>query len=219
MQKVLVKDFNLVNAQLDRNYTRTRVIRKNYRNSRQILLAADSLIRKYGDIVSKEDEYFELLKPEFAIWETAKPIALRSTDVIGAAWRTAQDWILEGENQPWTVCLATPNLDVLPISKIMERTPSNLKSAELTGDYVEQPDTVSIGTLADVKGLEFGPIIIVGCSNGTLPDRTIPKGEHWRDAMRLYVAMTRGRDQVVITYQGKPSMFLQAMKEHLLWQE
>ena len=42
--------------------------------------------------------------------------------------------------------------------------------------------------------------------------------EAWRHALRLYVAMTRGRDQVALIYSGEPSKFLEVMREDLEWQ-
>lgn len=98
VQKVLVKDFNLGNAALDRNYVRTRTIRKNYRNSRQILEAADALIQKYGELAAKADDSIERLKPELAIRETARPIALKANHAIEAAWQTARNWVVDAES-------------------------------------------------------------------------------------------------------------------------
>ena len=43
--------------------------------------------------------------------------------------------------------------------------------------------------------------------------------EQWREALRLYVAMTRGRDQVLFTYRDKPSEFLLSMKEFITWND
>jgi superfamily I DNA/RNA helicase len=217
VQKVMVKDFNLGNAALDRNYVRTRTIKKNYRNSKQILVAADALIKAYAELAAKSDDSIERLEPELAVRETAKPIALKSNFPIEAAWEIARDWIVEGQNHAWSVCLVSANPAILPVSRILAKCPDQLKAAELTGKYIEHQDTISVGALSDVKGLEFSLVVVVDCSKAAIPNHQIPEGEHWRDAMRFYVAMTRGRDQVVMTYSGEPSEFLLVMKEHLLW--
>jgi len=219
VQKVMVKDFNLPNANLDRNYVRTRTIRKNYRNSKQILMAADVLMRTYAALASKSDDSVERLEPDLAVRETAKPIAMRSNYPIEAAWEAARDWIIEGQNRPWSVCLVSANPGMVPLKRILAKCPDTLKAGELTGTYIENTDTVSVGALTDVKGLEFSLVVIVGCSQDVIPSHQIPEGEYWRDAMRLYVAMTRGRDQVVMTYCGEPSEFLNVMREHLLWDQ
>ena len=111
------------------------------------------------------------------------------------------------------------NTNNYPLEHIIQKKPSRLSAAILSGDYAEQKDNVSIATLSDVKGFEFSLIIIVGCSDAILPDPRIPEDEKWRDALRLYVAMTRGRDQVVLSYENKPSKFLESMKEYLRWEE
>jgi len=48
---------------------------------------------------------------------------------------------------------------------------------------------------------------------GEFPPKGVPDGEAWREALRLYVAMTRGRDEVCLVYQGKPSPFITAMND------
>ncbi len=219
LQKVFVKDFNLGNALLDRNYVSTRTIKKNYRNSRQILRAADLLITKYSILASKSDDTVERLEPELAVRETAMPIALKSNRMIEAAWETARHWIVDGETPPWSVCLVTANADEISVLDILQRCPEMLKPAVLTGDYLEQREIVSVGTLSDVKGLEFSLIVLVGCSSKVIPSPQLPSEEQWRDALRFYVAMTRGRDQVVMTYEGQPSEFLETMRPELLWKE
>jgi hypothetical protein len=47
----------------------------------------------------------------------------------------------------------------------------------------------------------------------------VAEEERWRDALRLYVAITRARDQVFLVYTGDPSEFLLRMKDQILWQE
>jgi superfamily I DNA/RNA helicase len=219
IQKVLVKDFNLAAACLDRNYVTARTIRKNYRNSRQILHAASILARKYGDEAARSDVSFEVLDPELAERETAMPIALKSNHAIEAAWKVAMEWLSDKGCARWNVCLASANPALVPLRQIVDKAPDGVLAAILTGDYGERKHTVSVGYLADVKGFEFSLIVVVGCSRDVLPSPGLPTGERWRDALRLYVAMTRGRDQVVLTYEDEPSEFLLAMTTALRWDE
>ena len=78
---------------------------------------------------------------------------------------------------------------------------------------------MTVGGIADVKGFEFAMIIIVGCGAKLLPPTNGCSEEAWRHALRLYVAMTRGRDQVALIYSGEPSKFLDVMRQDLEWQE
>jgi superfamily I DNA/RNA helicase len=218
VQKVLVKDFNLGVALLDRNYVRTKEIKKNYRNSRQILTAAHALIESYKSSATATDKSIEILNPEYAVRETAKPVAIQTNHQIEAAWQIADEWITQAELPAWSVCLVTCDVNKLPIKDIIAKRPKHINAAQLSGDYSEEQKTVSVGYLSDVKGLEFSVIIIVGATSKLVPAWGIPKNEQWRDALRFYVAMTRGRDQVVMTYENEPSAFLTRMSEHLNWQ-
>lgn len=219
VQKVLVKDFNLGNALLDRNYTRTRTIAKNYRNSRQILLAAHSLVKHYGEVAARSDQSIEVLDPELAVRETAPPLAIKAANILDVAWDTAIQWVKEGGRQPWSVCLASANPDLVSPAEILKSRPADVLAERLGGDYILNRDRMVVGTLSEVKGFEFSLIVIVGCDADKVPDPAIPADEQWRDALRFYVAMTRGRDQVVAIYRDRPSEFLEKMREHLVWKD
>jgi len=219
VQKVMVKDFDLPAASLDRNYVRTRTITKNYRNSRQILQAAHALVKHYGEMAAAHDHTIEVLDPELAVRETAPPLAVKAQAPIDAAWKIAQDWVAEGSREAWSVCVVSANPGILSPAQILEQRPVAVEAERLSGDYILRRKKMVVGTLPEVKGFEFSLIVIVGCDRQALPDRSIPAEEHWREALRLYVAMTRGRDQVVLVYRDEPSAFLMQMTEYLAWQE
>ena len=138
---------------------------------------------------------------------------------IDAAWKIAAEWVAGGEREAWSVCIVSANPSSLPPSRILAERPASVAAERLSGDYILHRGSMVVGTLPEVKGFEFSLIIIVGCDRKTLPDQTVPEEEQWREALRLYVAMTRGKDQVVMVYNGAPSPFLLQMKEFLAWQE
>jgi superfamily I DNA/RNA helicase len=215
VQKVMVKDFTLSAANLDRTQTRSRVITKNYRNSRQILEAAHAMVSHYGELASKTGEAIEVLNPEFAVRETAPPRCIAADHPLDVAWRSAIDW-LDGETRkPWSVCLVSANPHAITPETILHARPQGVSANRLSGDYILEPESMVVGTLAEVKGFEFSLILIVGCDASFLPDPRLPEDERWRDALRLYVAMTRGRDQVVLIHSGAPSPFIDLMRGHL----
>ena len=78
---------------------------------------------------------------------------------------------------------------------------------------------MTVSTMSDIKGFEFSMVIVIGCGASSLPSPGTPRKEGWRDALRLYVAMTRARDEVRLLYSGESSEFLTTMNEHLLWEE
>ena len=219
VQKVLVKDFDLPKAYLGKGDVKKEDIKKNYRNSRQILEAANELAQKYSKNVARSDSEFEILDPEFAVRQTAMPIAIRCLDPIIEAWNQVSTWLESDDIDPCSVCLVSANLKSYPLREIANACPDHLVAKILDGDYMQSKDSVSVSTLSDVKGFEFGMVIIVGACEDSIPDLTYPKEEQWREALRLYVAMTRGRDQVVFTYRNKPSEFLLSMNDFLKWSE
>jgi hypothetical protein len=80
-----------------------------------------------------------------------------------------------------------------------------------------QPRAVFLSALETVKGFEFSLVILSECNADVIPNPALPDEEYWRDARRLYVAMTRARDELVLTYTGEPSQFLQGCGETLQW--
>jgi len=223
VQRILVKDlrlgavgFDIINSSWER-------IKKNYRNSKQILKAASKLANHFGEVARRQGMDIELLDPELAERETAKPlaIAVAETEEIMAAYQLARECLSGGTAKPWAICIATAAPDEIPVKRILESKPADFPVQVdcLTGDYTRNRDTMTVGSVADVKGFEFSMVIVVGCGERLLPPTDGCPEEAWRHALRLYVAMTRGRDQVALTYAGRPSKLLEVMRENLEWQE
>lgn len=223
VQRVMVKSFEPTKAGLGAHDTVRRTIKKNYRNSRQILLAASNLSKVYGHQAEELGEQIDYLDPELAVRETAWPLAIETApeSQIQDAWRFARECLETSNRKAWSICIVTACEESYPIKKILTEKPHNfpVRASRLTGDYTRNQDTMTVGSMADVKGFEFSMVIIVGCEAATLPNPGAPKDEAWRDALRLYVAMTRARDEIKLLYSGEPSEFLNRMNEHIYWQE
>jgi len=82
--------------------------------------------------------------------------------------------------------------------------PVNPKRSE-AGSY-----GASLMTIHLAKGLEFDAVFIVGCSEGLLPHgRSLDDEERMEEERRLmYVAMTRARKQLYISFYDVPSRFI-----------
>jgi len=223
VQRILVKDLRLGAVGLDIIGSSWERIKKNYRNSKQILKAASRLANVYGEEAKRQRVEIEVLDPELAERETSKPLAIVVPEggEVAAAYELARECLAVGSAIPWAICIATAAPEEIPIKKILESRPADfpVQVDPLTGDYTRNRDTMTVGTIADVKGVEFAMIIIVGCGAKVLPPTDGCAEEAWRHALRLYVAMTRGRDQVALLYSGEPSKFLGVMREDLEWQE
>ena len=79
-------------------------------------------------------------------------------------------------------------------------------------------NAVAVGTMHRMKGLEFRCVLVAGVSEGVVPlpnavrAADIDKQAHALDLLRerslLFVACTRAREDLVITWNGEPSPFL-----------
>ncbi|MFA6286974.1 MAG: UvrD-helicase domain-containing protein [Opitutaceae bacterium] len=209
-QKIYTKDFDLPQAGLGPGHRVNRSILKNYRNSRQILEAAHLLLESYANEATAKHEGVTVLKPEYAQRDGARPFVCETNDPLRAAWSLAGEWLASGY-PGFSICIATANPDVISVRKIRETAPPGIATSRLTGDYQMRADVVVVSDIYNIKGFEFSLIIIVGMGAGEFPPKGVPAGEIWREALRLYVAMTRGRDEVCLVHTGEPSPFLTAM--------
>lgn len=223
VQRVMVKDFRLGAVGLDSFSATWEKITKNFRNSKQILATASLLANEYVGLARELGEEVELLDPELAVRETSYPIAERCgpQNEIARAWEYARECVDTNHATPWSICIVTASPEVYTTKDIERVCPKDfpVKVGQISGDYIERRDTLSIGTMADVKGFEFSLVLIVGCGVDNLPSKGTCQKEEWREALRLYVAMTRARDEVRLFYSGDPSPFLMVMSEGLLWDE
>jgi superfamily I DNA/RNA helicase len=79
-------------------------------------------------------------------------------------------------------------------------------------------DAVRVGTMHGMKGLEFQAVAVIGVSDGIVPapsaltDAAEDPVAHAQDLQRerclLFVALTRARDHLYISYSNSPSTFL-----------
>lgn len=92
-------------------------------------------------------------------------------------------------------------------------------STRLLAKSTSRTDAVSIGTMHRMKGLEFRALAVVGVSAKYVPLGAAVASEeddpqkHASDLLRerslLFVACTRAREQLAVTWHGEPSQFLQ----------
>ena len=160
--------------------------------------------------MTAKHEGVTVLKPEYAQRDGARPFVCATNDQLQAVWALAGEWLASGY-PAFSVCIATANPDVVSVRQISDAAPVGIKTSRLTGDYLQRTDIVVVSDIYNIKGFEFSLIVIVGLGDGEFPPKGVPVGETWREALRLYVAMTRGRDEVCLVHQGTPSPFIRAM--------
>lgn len=219
VQKILVKRQSLQDAGLVQGPAIKKSILKNYRNSKQVLRAASRLANHYGAMANSQDEEIEVLDPELAQRDSNPPIILKTDEQITKAWEIALECTQGNKTEPWTVCIATASPQKLSISEILAHRPVNLAARSLSGNCILHPEEVVVGTISQLKGFEFRLVLIIGCDADDFPEIGVPPNEVWRDALRLYVAMTRGRDQVYLIHGENRSEFISVFDDTVVYRE
>ncbi|MER6827003.1 UvrD-helicase domain-containing protein [Streptosporangium sp. NPDC000563] len=95
---------------------------------------------------------------------------------------------------------------------------AGIKAAAIGSDGPKLYDAIHVGTMHRFKGLEYQRMILVGVAEGLLPSRHISpyresdplryRRELQRARSLLFVAATRARDTLVISWHGQKSRFL-----------
>lgn len=155
VQRILVKRLTLSDAGFDTGAAAHRSIKKNYRNSRQILRAASRLANHYGSMAGAQGEEIDVLDPELAQRETNPPIVLKTDEQIVKAWEIALECTADQKAEPWTVCIATAAPNKVSVEQILGARPETLAARKLSGDCILHPDEIVVGTISDLKGLSF----------------------------------------------------------------
>ena len=98
-----------------------------------------------------------------------------------------------------------------------------IPATTLGADGPRKPDAVHVGTLHRFKGLEYQHMLVAGVSAGLIPDARIAdhvdldpvryERELKQARSLLFVAATRARDDLTITWHGTPSPFLPSAQQ------
>jgi superfamily I DNA/RNA helicase len=116
------------------------------------------------------------------------------------------------------VCVPTNDMADEVVTRLARR---GVMAAKITGDGARGVEGVHVGTMYRFKGLEYRCMIIAGVSEGLVPRSAVDTWErtdrlrHRRELQRarslLFVAATRARDALAISWNGRPSRFLRPL--------
>lgn len=197
------------------------ILRRNYRNTQQILRAAYAMVEnmRFNDL-DENDTVAE--PPEYSPREGALPL------IKGFSYPEDEvSWVKqEIERLTRQQGFGPGDFAILyrwrsPYKGIIHEVFSG-QTIEITKDYVTYfAPLVKHTTFDSAKGLEFKIVFLVGVTDGIM----VPKDD-WslkdvaleeylaRERSRLFVAMTRARDLLYITYsRGQISRFLNGVPE------
>jgi superfamily I DNA/RNA helicase/mRNA-degrading endonuclease RelE of RelBE toxin-antitoxin system len=181
-----------------------------YRSTHEILTAASRVLGTgswddMDDGTDSLDGYRSVLRgpqPEFRAY---------------GSWAEELDGILR-QVREWTSDDASIAVSV-PTKKQVDQVEGYLRdhgvaAGSIGPDGPRLHDGVHVGTLQRFKGLEYQQMILAGITDATIPGQHLSDdpARQQRELMRarslLFVAATRARDALVISWNGQPSRFL-----------
>jgi superfamily I DNA/RNA helicase/mRNA-degrading endonuclease YafQ of YafQ-DinJ toxin-antitoxin module len=206
---------------------RTAILRKNFRNTRQIAEAAAHLLA-HNTLMRSSNEYVD---PEWTQHQGAFPIVIRA----GGAYNQVElmrDLILD------LVADQTFRLSdfavLCPTNALCEQCKGELDRAGLRTVYHRDSDfdlleeRVKILTIHSAKGLEFPVVFLLGLTSGTLPSTQGLRNAEPEEAQLFieqqrticYVGMTRAAEALyLLTVKGLESRFISELGDKVVqWQ-
>jgi superfamily I DNA/RNA helicase len=214
-QTIYKKGFSLKQAGISIS-SRSFSFKKNYRNTKQILKAAFSLIEKYEFADVDEDNIQKPINPELALRNGTLPSIIKAYSKHEECEYIANDIVKSiNSNDQLLGSICVIGLTQAHRNSIKERLESlNVRVCELRDDVISN-DLVKISTIESAKGHEFSVVYIMGLIEGVMPKQT---ESITLEASRMYVAMTRACDSLFITYSmnnyDKPSQLLLNIQDH-----
>ncbi|MGA9309336.1 MAG: 3'-5' exonuclease [Pseudonocardiaceae bacterium] len=194
---------------------RSRRLTLNYRTSRQNLAFALRVIgdQKVVDLDGDEDT----VAGYHSAFTGPAPIAKgfsNEADELRFLVETVRDWLDQGVAASAIAVLArrSPEQDRARLALQDGGVAVELLPKEGTGNTA----AVKIASMHRAKGTEFSRVVVIGAEAGVVPldwaFEIQPESEHAtvraRERSLFYVACSRARDELIITWSGAPSPFL-----------
>ncbi len=219
-QKVYPKHHYATRAGFDFTGCAT-TLRRNYRNTRSILQAAWCIAQAYPP---KSEEKVDITDPELSTHPGGRPVVLR----IASADHVRRIQEIVGQRRQSRVAIVSECDELLASIQAHFKaegiqTYELWRNADLDRCRQQEGDPLTAGVVLSrmeaVKGFEFDTVIAAHLSQDIIPRRGTPEEEYWRDAAIVYSALTRARDELIITYENEPSVFLTAMHDKVDMEE
>nr|WP_051886941.1 3'-5' exonuclease [Streptomyces hygroscopicus] len=200
-----------------------------YRTTQEILDQAAKVVRgaTYDDLddgTDNLDGYHSLLHgpaPEYVacadwtdeITQLAEALKQWRADIT----QSAEDGTVRDPSGTMAVCVADGEMAGRVAADLEMK--HGITTATLTKDGPQGGGEVHIGTMHRFKGLEYQKLAVIGASDGVLPRAALIEKYETADPNRyerelkksrnqLFVATTRARDALRISWHGRPSPFL-----------
>ncbi|GAA1038386.1 UvrD-helicase domain-containing protein [Streptomyces murinus] len=192
----------------------------NYRTTREILGSAHGLV--HGETFDDLDDGADTLDGYRSVLTGLAPQYWRAPD-----WETEMRAVAtllkerhERYGTPYSaMAVSVPDkAAVTQLAYTLACEPFLIPASEIGREGPRDTDTVRIGTMHRFKGLEFQRVFLAGISDGLVPHQRIEtfrlsnpdryRQEEQRARSLLFVAATRARDELVVSWHGHSSRYL-----------
>jgi superfamily I DNA/RNA helicase len=216
-QKVYVKQNNSVRAGFSFQ-GRAGILRKNFRNTREILIAALNLPVQFPPR-NDDETWSRIYDPELSVYHGRRPVVFEcrletQIQLIREVLNKRRDQQLavlsERDDLLAQMGVEAVRLEV-PYVEYLRNEDLDLWNARAEKSSAR----LALARLEAIKGFEFDTVIVSDLSEGTFPKYGTPRDEYWRQAAILYAALTRARDDLIITFVGRPSPLLVTMLDDM----
>ncbi|WP_067655973.1 3'-5' exonuclease [Nocardia harenae] len=194
---------------------RSRRLTLNYRTTAQNLAFAVGVLSgaEYHDLEEGKETAHDYRsartgpKPEFLPCDSA-------ADELEAVASRINEWLDDPAVEPSTIAVLTRGLG--DRGQLVRALAERGVSARVLDDSPALPGHVQVLTMHRAKGMEFSRVILAGIDEAHVPAKAglggVPAEEvneaRLRERSLLYVAASRARDQVVVTWSGRRSELL-----------
>ncbi|MFL9895899.1 UvrD-helicase domain-containing protein, partial [Paraburkholderia sp. RL17-381-BIF-C] len=209
-QTVHTKYSDFKTAEIDLPSARWIRLNQNYRNSRQILAAAYTVLTRSFDTIPAGTIDLEITPPEFANFTSSNPLLLSASSVheeLAMAMSYVTDRL--GETDIKKACIAICGYSQAAIEELAR----GLTLPVLCGSTDLSAGALFLSDLDQTKGFEFDVMIVLNCTDRVIPHPELPANESFRELSRLYVALTRAKTELIVSYSGHMSRFVSVAKD------
>ena len=194
---------------------RSKRLTVNYRTTQEILALAVPALGK-ASVTGLDDEADTLTGYRSPLHgRRPKIVAARTREAeYEALVRHVSAWRDEGIEPPAIGIAARSNRMAKEAAAALNA--AGIPTVSLSAKSSKQ--AVRVGTMHGMKGLEFQAVAVIGVAEGTVPapsaltdvadDPVAYAQDLQRERCLLFVALTRARDHLYISYSGSPSAFL-----------
>ena len=194
---------------------RSSVLRLNYRTTEEIRRYADGLL---PEVLEDADGLAESRRT-VSLLRGLEPLIKGFADVQAEAQELAEllTACLRGGFRPGDIAVFARTRKLLEQRGEALVRQLGLPPMYLSNDIPPNHDSIALGTMHQAKGLEFKIVLVLGCEAGHIPLATALKysvdpaqRQEREEAERnlLYVACTRARERLLLSYVGVPSPWL-----------